>query len=554
MLIGLGKMIKKIVEVVESALTTLLYTYTTTGTPGTQGGSYYTTYVGSESAGYAMLTNNGKAFYTLDLTGEWTEANQEIGDWGWRSPQYIQQLGMFFAHSQYGRTAYSYDGLNWTAGTRLFPNNGFARTGVRYENGIFVAVNSQEGATAYSVDGLSWTYNSQSLRSLAGTLVNMEYGFSFNTNIAFGAGKFVITGEYSVIAYSSDGMTWSAIDSEKGMNSHTNVIFLENQFLIPLIDGGLMSSWDGSTWSYSSAFPAYVRDIVYRNGYYIGIPNAGWGSDTNKFVRAGASLSSMSTVFTFSGDTPVSINAGDHSFNDLRAIILSDSGKVYYSSNSNYTSWTEGLQLAGTPYILNTGVRSASPLSYFDGTYIMTIGYLADTYYGQVFTSADGITWSYKTLSSDFGASVLWPWAPEPGTISTLREVQTVIGGQGEEGSFVESLLPVKLIDIREIVEANIGYPNNNNVAVFKVTIKNTGTTPEYITMGISYDGGVSINTSNLGQYFEDVLVPAGETITIPSTDYINAQTSSANSLFYMVSGTAADVLEFKVYDWSGQL
>jgi hypothetical protein len=200
------------------------------------------------------------------------------------------------------------------------------------------------------------------------------------------------------------------------------------------------------------------------------------------------------------------------------------------------------LQLAGTPYILNTGVSSSSPLSYFDGTYVMTIGYLGDTYYGQVFTSADGITWSYKTLSIASGGSVFWPWAPEPGTISTLREVQSVIGGQGEDGSFVESLDPVFLYDHRTMPRD----PENPNSIRLKLTVTNSGNTDEYVTAGTSFDDGITFNTSG-PVYVSDVLVAAGQTVTL--FDNINVYVPSWSTAKLYVLGTKADVLSFKVYD-----
>jgi hypothetical protein len=533
-LAGLGALIVGASNVV-SALRTLLYGYTTTGTPGTQGGSYYTTYVGSASAGYVMTTNDGNVFYTLDLQGEWTAANQNLGDWGWKPPVYIEELSMYFVGSQYGRTAYSYDGLNWTMGATLFPNAGFSSSTFKYANGIFVAMNTQDGMTAYSTDGLNWTENNQTLDSLLGQPSGVPYGFSYNQNIQFAFNKFIIIGDYGVIAYSADGANWSVQDSGEAMNSQTNILFVNNQLLIPLIDGGILVSNDGINWSKTSSFPGYVYDITYTNGYYLAAPGNSWGSSANT-VYAGTSLSAMSAVLTESVSDIVS---GNPTLPGSLAVILSAEGKVYSSLNSSYTSWGLRFQLPGSTYIVSVADRS--PLSYVDGVY--TIGYTDfNTYESSLYTSQDGFTWSYKTISSPTDSAIFWPWAPEPGTVSTLREVQSVIGGQGEDGSFVESLDPVFLYDHRTMPRD----PTNPNSIRLKLTVTNSGNTDEYVTAGESFDGGITFDSSG-PVYVSDVLVAAGQTVTL--FDNINVYVPSWSTAKLYVLGTKADVLSFKVYD-----
>lgn len=508
-------------------LRTLLYTYTTTGTPGTQGGSYYTTYVGSASNGYVMLSYDGKIYYTSDLQSEWT-FTADIGSWAWFPPEYIPETSMFFAGSQYGRTAYSYDGLNWTMGDVVFPNEGFNTTVYKYANGIFIAMNTAQGKTAYSYDGLNWTYNSQSLNDILGPVSGMEgVNVGYMQKIEELLGNFVISGNYGAIARSSDGINWTVIDSGRGSNSHSNIIKINNTLYIPLRDGGILMSSDAISWTHVTAFPAGIYDLVRSNGVWIGTPNSWqWGQSVNT-VYTGASLSSMTATLTAPA---LDVVVGDPAFGDSRAVIVDYNGGLYYSLNSDYSSWNYAFQIPGD-YLANSAGRM--PLSYQDGVYVL-LSTNFNTNTTSIWSSQDGMTWSYQTLSS----FTIYPFEPKKGTISTLREVQTVIGGQGEEGSFVESLSPVVLVDL-------LDYHSPGDTTNLNVTVRNSSSSDQYVTSGFSYDGGITIDPDIIWSR-QNLLVPAGQTVTLYDvTGYWLIPWQQDFKIYVMA--TAADVLTFNV-------
>jgi hypothetical protein len=94
------------------------------------------------------------------------------------------------------KSAYSSDGINWTASTLPSSANW---SSVIYGNGKFVTVaSSSSDKSAYSSDGITWT---------ASTLPSS----SSWSSVTYGNGKFVpVAYNSNKSAYSSDGITWTA--------------------------------------------------------------------------------------------------------------------------------------------------------------------------------------------------------------------------------------------------------------------------------------------------------------------------------------------------------
>ena len=98
--------------------------------------------------------------------------------------------GRFVAVGEGGRSAYSADGLRWTASS----NNAFGTNNINavtYGGGLFLAV-GDNGRMAYSSDGASWTQVADS--SFGSTAVN---------GVTWGNGRFVAVGNDGKIAYSN---------------------------------------------------------------------------------------------------------------------------------------------------------------------------------------------------------------------------------------------------------------------------------------------------------------------------------------------------------------
>jgi hypothetical protein len=153
--------------------------------------------------------NNGTAAYSLNGGVTWTATKV------WAGSDHISFLtfidGLFYAAGNGGSLAASPDGSTWTliSGTGLL--NGEDIRSLAYGNGVTILVGTG-GQAAYTRGYPTATSTWTSL-----TIVS---GFTANYNsIVFGGGLFVVTGQNTLSAYSSDGIKW--VDT----TSQTKVLF-----------------------------------------------------------------------------------------------------------------------------------------------------------------------------------------------------------------------------------------------------------------------------------------------------------------------------------------
>ncbi|MBQ0141294.1 MAG: hypothetical protein KBT06_00590 [Prevotellaceae bacterium] len=129
-----------------------------------------------------------------DLTNvslAWTLAT--IPSASWRSVCYGDGKYVAVAYSS-NKTAYSEDGINWTATTMPSKADWYS---VCYGDGKFVAVAYSSNKAAYSEDGINWT---------AATLPSRVSWKS----VCYGDGKFVAVANSDEAAYSENGINWTA--------------------------------------------------------------------------------------------------------------------------------------------------------------------------------------------------------------------------------------------------------------------------------------------------------------------------------------------------------
>ena len=185
-----------------------------------------------------------------------------------------------------GKMAYSWDGIEWTAvEDSTFYNTstsyGYAINAIAYGSdgdvvNRFVAVGGS-GKMAYSDDGITWT-----------AVEDSTFGTSFNTiyAIAYGGGKFVAGGANGEMAYSDDGVTWTAVEDrtiwEYTDNGSTNnahiyaIAYGNNKWVAGGTYGKMAFSADGVTWTaVSSPFPkdmfTIIQGIVYGGGKFVAV-------------------------------------------------------------------------------------------------------------------------------------------------------------------------------------------------------------------------------------------------------------------------------------------
>jgi hypothetical protein len=177
--------------------------------------------------------------------------------------------GKFVAGGSLRKMAYSTDGSNWTAipntvftisqlGSTLVGDN--AIRDIAYGSNKFVAVGGQN-QMAYSADGVAWTAVANSpfpvdMNTLLG------YDVTNIVCIAYGGGKFVAgatsrkfysNGDayyYGEMAYSTDGITWTRADAESVFGQkQVNTVSYVNGKFVAGGQGVIGYSADGITWT-----------------------------------------------------------------------------------------------------------------------------------------------------------------------------------------------------------------------------------------------------------------------------------------------------------------
>jgi hypothetical protein len=193
--------------------------------------------------------------------------------------------GKFIAGGGYGKIAWSEDGLTWTAMTPI------SRTikAIAYGNGKIV-VGTDYGEIAWSTDGQAWTmidYGTGEGKS------QFPYFYSVDTIVyggTQGAEKFVAGGWNGNMAWSADGLTWTAIPAG---SSHfdTNLLFAiayggaqgAEKFVAGGDGGNIAWSADGINWTTipagSSPLAGYVNSIAYGNGKFAAVAFNNSGKD-----------------------------------------------------------------------------------------------------------------------------------------------------------------------------------------------------------------------------------------------------------------------------------
>jgi hypothetical protein len=294
----------------------------------------------------------------------------------------------------YGEVVYSADGLTWTkVGNSTFGSvqiNSIAWGGP-VGNKKFVAV-AEQGKMAYSSDGINWTGISTGTGPGTST-----FGSSPNriNSIAWGGPegneKFVAVGDNGKMAYSPDGVTWTAITAGTGAGTSTfgtgdilgiawggttgNEKFVAVGCSVNLNDNGQIAySSDGVTWT------AVANSTFESND----VRNITWGgpAGNKKFVAVGyygemaysadgiswTAIPAGTTTGTSSFDTThiYAITWGSTAGNE-KFVAVANQGKMAYSSDGiNWTAIPAGTG-AGTS---NFGTSMFYGIAFGNGKFV----------------------------------------------------------------------------------------------------------------------------------------------------------------------------------------
>ena len=317
---------------------------------------------GGQNTGSMNWTAVTDSIFRDDINPDTTSQSINAIAWG---------NGKFVAGGSRGTIAYSTDGIKWTADDEL----GNSINGIAWGNDKFVAVGSyghghanstgtfiENGTMVYSADGITWT-------AVADSTFNEthrgpgEYDDRYNIYaIAWGNDKFVAGGANNNLAYSMDGITWTAVTNGgfEGFEEITTIAWGNGKFVAGGAQGTIAYSTDGVNWTavLESTFKIPLED----EGAFITNPvNAiAWGN--GKFVAGGIKYDGgKSIAYSTDGVNWTVANVEDYNYFSAIAWggnrFVAAGGRSSWEGGAAYSTdgvnWTINLKTDEGSYIVN---------------------------------------------------------------------------------------------------------------------------------------------------------------------------------------------------------
>ena len=316
-----------------------------------------------------------------------------------------------------------------------------------YGGGMFVA-GGKYGEMAYSPNGVNWT-----------AVADRPFGSIWSDvihAIAYGGGKFVAVGSHGKRAYSTNGITWTAAtDSPFGTSSNGtfNAIAYGGGRFVAVYDRGKIAYSDnGITWTAvaDSTFDDNdkINAIAYGGGKFVAGGYFGKLAYSANGIIWGAGPSNILAP-DFSSGSVVSINA--IAYGDGVFVVAGGTERMGYSTDGS--SWTTILDPKFIPPAVNA-------IAYGDGVYV-AVGNSGKTAY-----SNDGITWASGT-NRPLGGSNIYAIAYGNGRFvaggedGKIMAYSTDGGGIVSEGDTIAPVLSSGSVNRISDTQASIGFTSS---------------------------------------------------------------------------------------------
>ena len=251
---------------------------------------------------------------------------------------------------------------------------------IGYGNGKFVA-GSSGNAIAYSPDGINWT-----------AVSNSTFGPQSIYGITYGNGKFVAGGLFGAMIYSPDGINWTAVSNSTETTNIYDITFANGKFVAVGTNGKIVYSTNGINWtavSNSTFGNRTILSITYGNGKFV----AGSLFGAMAYSPDGINWTAVSNS-TFGSQRIDSITYDGSKFVAVGGIIagpgIAGNGAMAYSPDG--INWTA---VSNHPLMSN----NIEVIIYNNNKF------LAGNANGTMAQSPDGINW--VLLSSPFNSSIL---------------------------------------------------------------------------------------------------------------------------------------------------
>jgi hypothetical protein len=224
--------------------------------------------------------------------------------------------------------------------------------------------------------------------------------------IAYGGGKFLAGTSDGKMAYSADGVIWTAINGNLfGINNiEIGIAYGGGKFAAVGSDGGMAYSADGVIWT---AFKINMLDgygtdgIVYGGGKFVATFYRYGGVGVNGWKRRVA-YSTDGVAWTLLNDYREDL--GKLGYGGGR-FVSGSNGRMAYSSDG--VTWTEsatGVLWVNYPNG-NNGGGGIGSIAYGGGKFVAVGGAYNGSWHNRVAYSTDGETWTLVEDSSMFGNS-----------------------------------------------------------------------------------------------------------------------------------------------------
>lgn len=344
------------------------------------------------TSGAIRKTTDGSTW--LAVTSRTTQSLYEV--------QYLNSN--FIAVGAVGTIVSSTDGTTWTARTSGASGTLFS---VAYGNSKYVVV-STAGVVLYSSDLVNWA-------TASGTGTSAFY------RVIYANSLFVAVGVNGALYTSSDGVTWTSRSA--GSQTFNDVIY-ENSLFVAVGNGGACyTSSDGVTWTSRSAGGALLRKVTYGNSLFVAVglnviytssDGATWTSRTIPSYTSAAyagtvtlySVAWNGTSFVAVGQYGRYVTSSDGitwtSYNDISvaefyAVSVVNSKTIAFGHSSCVilagATRAEVMQSGTWSFTINAAISNQRLVAY-DGssTYVACGG--ANTIYGMLMSSSDGVSWT----------------------------------------------------------------------------------------------------------------------------------------------------------------
>lgn len=239
------------------------------------------------------------------------------------------------------------------------------------QTGQFVAVsNGGTNSVMTSSDGISWTSRTPLSQSWKA--------------ITYGNGNFVSVGFTDKVIYSTDGITWSTANASAAGQPWSGIAYGNGIYVAvaeQVGDGSnnrFMTSSNLTTWTGRTVAEDSWRAVCFGNGLFVAVSQSAYIRTSTDGVTWTSRIDPVTGYWK-------SITYGNGLF---VAVGMDSNGNGVYMTSNDGISWSGG--------IVST-INELTSVTYGNGLYVAVSSFGTN----RLMTSADGSTWTVRTLNSN---------------------------------------------------------------------------------------------------------------------------------------------------------